>query len=467
MKKLVTFLLILSFSILVRSQETKPALLTEPANWEFERFELPPSFAPGITYKGVEELRFPPGFSKKDTATYFTYAFVAQLNDVTTISQNDIKDYLIKYYKGLSTVVAGDRKLKIDSSQINATLEKKKGVSASETIYNATVNLFGVFADGAALKLNLEVKVMIDAVAKKAYLVIIASPRDKSDAVWEKLYEIQKAFTVPVASAQKINEPKTTEEWTKPYQPFRIAGNLYYVGTYDLGCYLITTSKGNILINTGLAASLSQIKNNIETLGFKFSDTKILLTTQAHYDHVGAMAAIKQQTGAQFMADEKDNDVLVSGGASDYELSKYGTSFEPIKPDRLLHDNDTIKLGDMELVLLHHPGHTKGSCSYLFTVKDDKRSWKVLIANMPTIVTDRSFSNIDAYPGIEKDYAYTFTAMKNITFDIWLSSHASQFDLHKKHKPGDGYDPSAFIDDEGYDAELSDLQEQYIKKVKQ
>src|SRR6185436_5229328 len=93
-------------------------------------------------------------------------------------------------------------------------------------------------------------------------------------------------------NAQKINEPRTTAEWTATYQPFRIAGNLYYVGTYDLACYLVTTTEGNILINTGLAASLTQIKNNIETLGFKFTDTKILLTTQAHYDHMGAMAEI-------------------------------------------------------------------------------------------------------------------------------------------------------------------------------
>jgi metallo-beta-lactamase class B len=467
MKNLFASLFILSFTIKVQSQETKPTLLPEPANWEFERFELPPAFAPGITYKGVEELRFPPGFSKKDTATYFTYAFVAQLNDVIAISQNEIKDYLIKYYKGLCGVVAKDRKLVIDSSKIAASVEKKMEIANDVTIYNATVNLFGVFADGAALQLNLEIKVVIDAVVKKTYLVIIASPREKTHAVWKKLYEIRKSFTMPVASTQKINEPRTTEEWTKPYQPFRIVGNLYYVGTYDLGCYLITTSKGNILINTGLAASLSQIKSNIETLGFKYSDTKILLTTQAHYDHVGAMAAIKQQTGAQFLADEKDADVLVSGGASDYELSKYGTSFEPIKPDRLLRNNDKISLGNMQLVLLHHPGHTKGSCSYLFTVKDDKRSWKVLIANMPTIVTDRPFSTITAYPEIEKDYAYSFNAMKNITFDIWLASHANQFKLHTKHAPGDAYDPSAFIDKEGYYNELSDLQEQYIKKIKQ
>jgi metallo-beta-lactamase class B len=273
------------------------------------------------------------------------------------------------------------------------------------------------------------------------------------------------SFTLFFAAAQEIKEPKTTAEWTATYQPFRIAGNLYYVGTYDLACYLITTTEGNILINTGLAASLTQIKNNIETLGFKFSDTKILLTTQAHYDHMGAMAAIKKETGAQLMIDEKDADVIVTGGSSDYELGKYGTSFEPLKPDRLLYNNDTVKLGDMQLVLLHHPGHTKGSCSFLFTVKDDQRSWKVLIANMPTIVTDKQFTDISSYPEIANDYAGTFKAMKNISFDIWLASHASQFNLHTKHKPGDAYDPAAFIDRAGYDAALSDLQKQYDKKL--
>jgi metallo-beta-lactamase class B len=273
------------------------------------------------------------------------------------------------------------------------------------------------------------------------------------------------SLTASSVVAQKVKEPKTTAEWTAAYQPFRIAGNLYYVGTNDLACYLITTSQGNILINTGLAASITQIKSNIEILGFKFTDTKILLTTQAHYDHMGAMAAIKKETGAQLMIDEKDADAIVTGGSSDYELGIYGTSFEPVKPDRLLHNNDTVKLGDMQLVLLHHPGHTKGSCSFLFTVKDDQRSWKVLIANMPTIVTEKPFSDISSYPEIAKDYADTFKAMKNISFDIWLASHASQFKMHTKHKPGDAYNPAAFIDQAGYDAALSDLQKQYDKKL--
>jgi len=268
------------------------------------------------------------------------------------------------------------------------------------------------------------------------------------------------------ATAQKVIEPTASNpDWVKPYEPFRIAGNLYYVGTYDLACYLITTTKGNILINTGLAASAEQIKKNIEGLGFKFSDTKILLTTQAHYDHVGAIAAIKKQTGAQLMVDENDAAVLADGGSSDYAFGGNGSLFEPARPDRLLHDSDSIQLGNMQVVMVHHPGHTKGSCSFLFTVNDETRSYRVLIANIPTIITDKKFADVTTYPGIAKDYAYTLQAMKHIQFDIWLASHASQFNMHDKHKPGDQYNPTAFIDQEGYDAELNDVQKQYDDKT--
>ena len=265
--------------------------------------------------------------------------------------------------------------------------------------------------------------------------------------------------------AQKVTEPPiTNQDWVKPYQPFRIAGNLYYVGTHDLACYLIVTPQGNILINTGIASSASMIENNMKTLGFKLSDTKILLTTQAHYDHVGAMAAIKLSTGAQLMADEKDAPVIADGGKSDYEFGGIESSFVPVKADRLLKNGDTIKLGDTKLVMLHHPGHTKGSCSYLVDVKDEARSYKVLIANMPTIITDRKFSDITAYPGMANDYTYTFDALRKLSFDIWLSSHASQFGMHTKHTPGDAYNPKAFIDKSGYDKAIADLQALFIKK---
>jgi hypothetical protein len=156
MKNLCALLIaIVSFSM-AHAQEQKPELLKQPANWEFERFNLPPGFAPGITYKGAEELRFAPGMFQKDSANYFTYVFVAELDSVSAVSKADIRDYLLKYYKGLCYGVAKDRKLVIDTSQITVAIEKKDNTTGKETIYNASTNIFGVFTDGAPVKLNLE-----------------------------------------------------------------------------------------------------------------------------------------------------------------------------------------------------------------------------------------------------------------------------------------------------------------------
>lgn len=266
--------------------------------------------------------------------------------------------------------------------------------------------------------------------------------------------------------AQEVHEPSSENhpEWSKPFPPFRIVGNLYYVGTADLACYLITTPKGNILINTGLASSEKLIGENIKKLGFKLSDTKILLTTQAHFDHLGAMAAIKKVTGAKFMVDYADAQVATDGGRSDYDLDDKVSVFKPVKVDRILHDKDMIRLGGMELIMLHHPGHTKGSCSFLLTVNDQNRKYRVLIANLPTIVTDKKFADVSAYPQIAEDYAYTLRSMKNLKFDLWVASHGVQFDLLKKHKPGDPYNPVVFMDVKNFYDYLDELQEEYDKK---
>lgn len=259
--------------------------------------------------------------------------------------------------------------------------------------------------------------------------------------------------------------PVSQESWSRDVEPFRIAGNLYYVGTEDLACYLVTTPQGHILINTGLAESVSMIRSHIEKLGFKFSDIKIITTTQAHFDHAAGIAEVKKQTGAKFMVDEKDAEVMADGGQSDFFMGGKGALFVPVKADRLLKDKDSILLGNTTMKLLHHPGHTKGSCSFLLDVKDDVRSWRVLIANMPTVIGDLHPPGNAKYPEITKDLEYTFAAMKKLKFDIWLASHASQCELHKKNASGKGYHPGSFAGRKDYDELLADLEKEFKKKL--
>jgi hypothetical protein len=196
MKEIYTcFVFTVCFLYFAQAQP-KPELLKEPSGWLFEHFALPPAFAPGVKYKGIEELRFSPGMFKKDTAGYFTYAFAARLDSVQSISSNEIRDYLLTYFKGLCSSTAKDRKMTIDTSKITVLIAKK-AVPGTDIIYDALLNVFGVFADGAPVKLNMEVKVLEDAAHKKVYLMFIASPQPRTDDMWRMLYKLQKSFTIP------------------------------------------------------------------------------------------------------------------------------------------------------------------------------------------------------------------------------------------------------------------------------
>jgi hypothetical protein len=197
MKNLVAIAAFVISTLITHAQEHKAQLLMQPANWEFERFPLPPAFAPSITYKGVEELRFAPGMFVKDSSLYFTYVFVVQLDDVVSISEAEIRDYLLNYYRGLCRVTAKDRKLVVDTTQITVSVKEQRNLPANEKIYDASADIFGVFADGAPVKLNLEIKVLADSPGRRTYLYILASPREKSDPTWNTLLQLRREFRLP------------------------------------------------------------------------------------------------------------------------------------------------------------------------------------------------------------------------------------------------------------------------------
>ena len=187
------FLFVFCFLLVVHAQP-KPTMLTGPVDWQFEQFALPPVFAPGVKYKGIEELRFSPDMFKKDAPNYFTYAFAARLDNTKTVTQSDIQDYLLTYFKGLCGKTAADRKLgPVDTTAISAVIEKKT-TTGDQPIYNITLHVFGVFADGAPVTLNMEAKVWQDVPADKVYLLFIVSPQPKTAAIWEELYKIRKGF---------------------------------------------------------------------------------------------------------------------------------------------------------------------------------------------------------------------------------------------------------------------------------
>ena len=255
-------------------------------------------------------------------------------------------------------------------------------------------------------------------------------------------------------------------DWTEPFSPFHIAGNLYYVGSKGLANYLITTPQGNILINSDLEANVPLIQASMEKLGFKFKDTKILLISHAHFDHDAGSAKLKQLTGATYMVMDADVPVVESGGKADFQ---YGNRpefrYRPTKVDRVLHDGDEVKLGNTTLVAHLTPGHTKGCTTWTMKVAEGGRTYEVVIVGSPYVNPGYKLVNNRAYPRIAADYARLFEKLKSLPCDIFLGAHGSYFGMEEKYarlKNGDG---NPFVDAEGYKKFVADREREFRKEL--
>jgi metallo-beta-lactamase class B len=268
------------------------------------------------------------------------------------------------------------------------------------------------------------------------------------------------SLTAGLASAQQ--DPN----WTKPFPPFRMIGNIYWVGTWDLSTYLITTPQGDILINTGLASTVPEIKAGVENLGFKMSDIKILTATHGHFDHAAGMAQLKKMTGAKLVISAPDAELFETGGKADFRFGETPSArFEPVKVDQTLKDGDAISLGGTTLTAHLNPGHTKGATTFTMDVTENDNVYHVAIANMGSINPGVNVKGMPHYPNIKADYAHTFEAQKAMNVDVFLASHASQFRMHDKYKPGDAYNPYRFVDPQGFHSAVDKLEETYQKEL--
>ncbi|MEE2776796.1 MAG: subclass B3 metallo-beta-lactamase [Acidobacteriota bacterium] len=254
------------------------------------------------------------------------------------------------------------------------------------------------------------------------------------------------------------------EGWTRPFPGHRVIGNLYAVGTYDLAVFLITSEEGHILINTGIETSTAQIRDNVEALGFRLEDTKILLQMQSHWDHTAALAEIKRITGAEMWATAKDAPILEDGGFSDPHFGGRQT-FAPVKVDKIIQDGELIELGSTRLTVLETPGHTEGSSSYTMKVNEGGRDYDVAIANMGTINPGKKMVVDPTYPGVADDFAETFRKQKALEVDVWVAAHGSQYGLHDKYEAGQAYGPETFIDPDGFLVAVELLEKAYLEQV--
>jgi metallo-beta-lactamase class B len=255
--------------------------------------------------------------------------------------------------------------------------------------------------------------------------------------------------------------------WTTPFPAFRIDGNLYYVGSQDLAAYLIVTPKGNILINSNLQSSPPLIKKAIESLGFKFSDTKILLISHGHYDHCAGSAEIKRLTGAKYEVMDRDVSVVESGGHTDFNYAADKSLwFPPTKVDRILHDGDTVTLGGTTLTAHLTAGHTKGTTTWTLDEQENGRTLHVVIVGSPNVNPGYKLVNNKTYPQIADDYRHEFEVLKSLPCDVFLGAHGGYFGLAGKYSRWKAGDKDAFVDPAGYKAYIADREQAFESELK-
>ena len=227
--------------------------------------------------------------------------------------------------------------------------------------------------------------------------------------------------------------------WSKPVAPFHLAGPVYSMGTAELACYLIKDNEGDLLLNTGLADSPPLIAASLASLGVALKDIRVLLTNQAHFDHVGGFAGMQKLTGAKIWATAADAPLLATGGAAD--PGGLGR-FTPLKVDRVLKDGEAITWGGLRLKVIGTPGHSPGSVSYLLTFQEGGKDRTLLFANLPTVVMPL---NNPKYPGLVADLRMSLARLKALHPDLWVAAHVSQCNLDAKARAGRFEDAAGYV----------------------
>jgi metallo-beta-lactamase class B len=248
-------------------------------------------------------------------------------------------------------------------------------------------------------------------------------------------------------------------EWNRPATPHKVIGGIYFVGTTELATFLITTQSGHILLDPGFEESVPLIKNAMRTLGFKYEDIRVLLNSQAHFDHAAGLALIKRETGARLEAMGEDAALLEAGGKGDF-LFGNDLTFPAVKVDRVLKDGDVIEHGGVRLIARLTPGHTKGATTFTTVMTEGGRAYPVVFATSTTVNMGTSLVDNPKYPNILTDWARTYAILEALTADVWLSAHSGMFDMKGKlARIGKGQNP--YVDPQGYRRYVVDSRQRF------
>jgi metallo-beta-lactamase class B len=263
------------------------------------------------------------------------------------------------------------------------------------------------------------------------------------------------------ACASQAGVPGNMQQWNRPFPPHHVIDNIYYVGTNEIAQFLITTPAGHILLDTGFEAAVPRLRENIETLGFRYRDIKLVLTSHAHIDHVQAHALVRQQTGAQVVVSTADAAFVESGGKGETVFDGV-YDWPPCPVDRRVNDGDEVTLGGTTLTAHLTPGHTLGATTWTMKVHERGKTLDVVFFPSANINPGVHLLDNPRYPQIAADFARSFATWKALACDVFLADHGDFYAMKAKHaKLEDGARENPFIDPEGYRRYISAAEQRF------
>ena len=255
--------------------------------------------------------------------------------------------------------------------------------------------------------------------------------------------------TAVAAQAHAATDCGHCAQWNVSQKPFRVYGNTYYVGVHGLSSILITSPQGHILIDGDLAESAPKIAANIQALGFRVKDVKLILNSHVHFDHASGLAQLQKLSGAQVAASPPTAHAL-KAGHSGPDDPQYGTlpGITPIAKVKVIKDGETLHVGPLALTAHFTPGHTPGGTSWTWQSCDQDRCLNIAYVDSLRAASrpDFKFSNNPTYPNVRTDFAKTFATVAALPCDILLTPHPEVSDLWDRLDKRDRGDANALMD---------------------
>lgn len=281
-----------------------------------------------------------------------------------------------------------------------------------------------------------------------------------SGPIIQRFIEFGKTGKMPPDLGKWLNTP--ADQYVEPWKPF---DNVDYVGVCWVSAWLVHTDEGTVLIDTLYGPFKKMIVENIAKTGTDLADIKYVMMTHGHFDHVGGASALKPLLpNATFVMTEEGWEEAVESAVKSQGGPR---AWDMIAPEMFVADGDEITVGNNTFTVIETPGHTWGTASYMYDVKDGGDTYRAITIGGLGLNAIEGPPQVEAY--IESvDRVRQLVEAKEMPIEVHLTTHGFSANLdenRQKHVARKEGEPNVFVDPEALLNQIAGLRERAVKRL--